>query len=92
MSCGVRCRHDSDPELLWLWRRLAATAPIQPLAWELPSLCHRCGPKKEKKSYMSHVLLNKKKKEKAYMDSSSPMPYLLSLAATELLVFPLSAS
>jgi len=22
--------------LLWLWRRLAATAPIQPLAWEPP--------------------------------------------------------
>ena len=22
--------------LLWLWRRLAATAPIQPLAWERP--------------------------------------------------------
>ena len=21
--------------MLWLWRRLAATAPIQPLAWEL---------------------------------------------------------
>ena len=26
----------SDPELLWLWRRLAATAPIRPLAWEPP--------------------------------------------------------
>ena len=25
-----------DPALLWLWCRLAATAPIQPLAWELP--------------------------------------------------------
>ena len=23
-----------DPVLLWLWRRPAATAPIQPLAWE----------------------------------------------------------
>ena len=23
-----------DPALLWLWCRLAATAPIQPLAWE----------------------------------------------------------
>ena len=21
---------------LWLWRRLAAAAPVQPLAWELP--------------------------------------------------------
>ena len=36
MSCGVGRRHGSDPELLWLWRRLAATAPIRPLAWEPP--------------------------------------------------------
>ena len=34
MSCGVGCRHGSDPPLLWLWCRLVATAPIQPLAWE----------------------------------------------------------
>ena len=25
-----------DLALLWLWRRPAAIAPIQPLAWELP--------------------------------------------------------
>ena len=25
---GVGHRHGSDPQLLWLWRRLAATAPI----------------------------------------------------------------
>ena len=25
-----------DPTLLWLWCRLAAEAPIQPLAWEPP--------------------------------------------------------
>jgi len=37
MSCGVGCRRGSDPVLLWLWRRQAATAPIQPLAWEPPS-------------------------------------------------------
>ena len=36
MSCGVGCRHDSDPTLLWLWCRSAATAPIGPLAWEPP--------------------------------------------------------
>ena len=28
-------RHGLDPVLLWLWRRPAAVAPIQPLAWEL---------------------------------------------------------
>ena len=36
MSCGVGRRFGSDPELLWLWRRLAATAPIRLLAWEPP--------------------------------------------------------
>ena len=36
MSCGVGCRRGSDPALLWLWRRLVATAPIRPLAWEPP--------------------------------------------------------
>ena len=36
MSCGVGQRHSSDLELLWLWRRPSAAAPIQPLAWELP--------------------------------------------------------
>ena len=34
MSCGVGHRRGSDPELLWLWCRLVATAPIGPLAWE----------------------------------------------------------
>ena len=36
VSCGVGCRHGSDPELLWLWCRPAAIAPIRPLAWEPP--------------------------------------------------------
>ena len=36
MSCGVVSTRDLDPTLLRLWRRLAATAPIRPLAWELP--------------------------------------------------------
>ena len=36
MSCGVGRRYGSDPVLLWLWHRLAATAPIRPLAWEPP--------------------------------------------------------
>ena len=44
MSCGVgdRCGSDlgdrcgSEPVSLWLWRRLAAVAPIGPLAWEPP--------------------------------------------------------
>ena len=36
VSCGVGRRRGSDPALLWLWRRLVATAPIRPLAWEPP--------------------------------------------------------
>ena len=36
MSCGVGHRRGLDPELLWLWCRLEATALFQPLAWELP--------------------------------------------------------
>ena len=36
VSCGVGYRHGSDPALLWLWRMPAATALIQPLAWEPP--------------------------------------------------------
>ena len=27
MSCGVGCRHGSDPALLWLWRRLCRFNP-----------------------------------------------------------------
>ena len=34
MSCGIGCRHGSDPALLC--HRLTAVAPIRPLAWELP--------------------------------------------------------
>ena len=36
VSCGVGGRQGSDPALLWLWRRPAATALIQPLAWKPP--------------------------------------------------------
>ena len=37
MSYGIGHRCGSDPTLLWLWCRLAATALIMPLAWEPPS-------------------------------------------------------
>ena len=36
MSCGVGRRRGLDLVCLWLWHILAATALIQPLAWELP--------------------------------------------------------
>ena len=50
MSCDVDCRCGSDNELLWLWCRPAGTAPIQPLAWELP--------------YAAGVALKSKKRKK----------------------------
>ena len=36
MSCGAGQRCGLDPALLWLWCRPAATAPVQPLAREIP--------------------------------------------------------
>jgi len=36
VSCGVGGICGLDPALLWLWRRLVATALIQHLAWEPP--------------------------------------------------------
>ena len=36
VNCGVGYRRGLDPMLLWLWCRPMATAPILPLAWELP--------------------------------------------------------
>ena len=36
MSCGVGCRCSLGATLLCPWHRLAAVAPIQPLAWEPP--------------------------------------------------------
>ena len=50
VSCGVGCRRGSDLALLWLWCRLAATAPIRPLVWELP--------------YAEGVALKRQKKKK----------------------------
>ena len=59
MGCGVGLRRGSDPKLLWLWYRPAATALIRPLAWELPyatgATLEKAGKtkkrKKEKKLY-----------------------------------------
>ena len=40
-----------DLALLWLWRRLVATAPIWPLAWETPYAGAALKKEKKKKSY-----------------------------------------
>jgi len=55
VSCGVCHRRGSDPALLWLWRRPAATALIRPLACEPP---HAAGAALEKaKSQKKKALL-----------------------------------
>ena len=53
MSCGAGHRHSSPLTLLWLWHRLAAIAPIGPLAWELPCV-------------VGVALKSKKKKKKGF--------------------------
>ena len=57
MSCGLGCRHDLDPTLLWLWHRPVATAPIRPLAWKPPYAAGAALEKtKKKKRFASHIL------------------------------------
>ena len=51
-----------DPELLWLWCRLAAVAPIRPLAWEPPYAAAAALKSKTKKK--------KKKERKKEMQNS----------------------
>ena len=50
MSCGAGRRCGPDPELLWLWCRPVAAAPIRPLVWEPP--------------YATGVALEKAKRQK----------------------------
>ena len=61
MSCGVGCRCGSD--LVLLWNQLAAVAPIEPLAWELPYV-------------MSVVLKKKGGGETNPLGRQSPLEYL----------------
>ena len=77
---GRRC--GLDPALLWLWRRLAATAPIRPLAWE-PPYAEGVAPKrqktkKKKKSCLKNkciiLFMCKALKESQIGSSLSPSP------------------
>ena len=53
---GLGHRWDSDPMLLWLWCRLAAAAPIRPLAWELPYTAGSALKKQKQKTQRCPVL------------------------------------
>ena len=61
MSCGVGHRCGSDLASLWLWHKLAAIAPIRPLAWDPPYAAGEALKKKKKKKKDKR---QKKKKEK----------------------------
>ena len=45
-----------DLALLWLWCKLAATAPIRPLAWELPYATGVAVKSKKKKKSNNHII------------------------------------
>ena len=73
MSCGVGHRHGSGLALLWLWRRLAATAPIRPLAWE-PPYAVGVAPEKAKRQ---------KKKQQKQTNKKNFEAYIISLTNTD---------
>ena len=56
-------RRGLDPVLLWLWRSLAATAPIRPLAWEPPyaaGAAQEMAKKRQKKKKKGKIKKKKK--------------------------------
>ena len=58
LTNSLKDMNGSDPELLWLQYRPAATVPIQPLAWEPP---HAMGvalekTKKKKKTQIKSII------------------------------------
>ena len=55
MNRAVDKRQGSDLMLLWLWHRLEAAAPIQPLAWEIPYAA-RAALKKPRKKKKTKIL------------------------------------
>ena len=69
MNFSVGCRLGLDPVLLWLWCRLAAVAPIRPLAWKLP--------------YAMGVALKKKTTDQKKKKATSNWYILLMLIKTE---------
>ena len=69
MSCGVGHRRGLDLALLWLWGRLVATAPIEPMAWE--------------PLYATGVALGKKKKKKTKRHTHKKNPTVAAQVAAE---------
>ena len=77
MSCGVGHRHGLDPELLWLWHRLAAASLIQSLARDLPyaaGAALKSKKKKKKKRNLSKVTLSLAAECNSYSLSTEAVP------------------
>ena len=53
-----------DLALLWLWHRLAAVAPIPPLAWELPYAVGAALKKKKKEKKSRHTIERNKQSQR----------------------------
>ena len=70
LSCRVGCRCGWDPALLWLWCRLAATAPIWPLAWE-PPYAMGLALKRKKKQNPKKRMSTKKLTMRLYLETGS---------------------
>ena len=79
VSCGVGCRRGLDPVLLWLWRRLAAIAPIRPLAWEPP---YAVGEAQEMAKRQKKKKKKKKEKKNKFAD---PWQDMLAIATKQAL-------
>ena len=71
VSWGADCRHGSDPMLLWLWCRPAATALIQPLARELP-YAPDVGKKRKERKRKEKKREKKRKEKKTKRSPRSP--------------------
>ena len=69
MSCGIGHRHNLDLVLLQLWRRLAATALIESLAWGPP--------------YAATALIRQKRKKKK-KKQKKPNIYIMTLSYYQL--------
>ena len=80
-GCGVGHRRGLDPELLRLWRRLAAVAPIWLLAWELP---YAAGAALKCKKRKKNPILEK------HFNWTFPFPQHISLSCSLLFVHSIS--
>ena len=88
MSCGIVRRCHSDLALLWPWP--PATAPIQPLAWELPCALGASLKKKEKKRKERKIELEFSEFPDGTLDEGSSDVTAVALAAAVAWVQPLA--